>query len=111
MCQTVVQGKLVYARIAGSEMGGERGGILLRSTRHKRGSLEFKRLLLWLPIFWLTLPFGYHGTSAHVSRRREGKKEVHGRFCSGILFVLLTKRETRIVGARLSLPQMRDEHS
>jgi hypothetical protein len=28
---------LVYAGIAGSEMGGERGDLFLRSTRHKRG--------------------------------------------------------------------------
>jgi hypothetical protein len=31
----------VYARIIGSEMGGERGGLLFGSTRHKRRSLEF----------------------------------------------------------------------
>jgi hypothetical protein len=45
-CQTVVPGSLVYARIAGSEMGGERGDLFLRSTRHKRGSLEFNGKLL-----------------------------------------------------------------
>jgi hypothetical protein len=31
---------------AGSEMGGERGGLLFGSTRHKRGSLEFNGKLL-----------------------------------------------------------------
>jgi hypothetical protein len=46
MCQTVVRGRLVYAGITGSEMGGERGDLFLRSTRHKRGSLEFNRKLL-----------------------------------------------------------------
>jgi hypothetical protein len=33
----------VYAE---SEMGGERGGLLFGSTRHKRGSLEFNGKLL-----------------------------------------------------------------
>jgi hypothetical protein len=42
-CEMVVRGRLVYVGIAGSEMGGERGDLLLRSTRHKRGSLEFNR--------------------------------------------------------------------
>jgi hypothetical protein len=37
----VVRGKLVYARITRSEMGGEQGDILLGSTRHKRMFLEF----------------------------------------------------------------------
>jgi hypothetical protein len=37
---------MVYARITESEMGGERGGLLFRSTRHKRGSLEFNGKLL-----------------------------------------------------------------
>jgi hypothetical protein len=37
----VVRGRLVYAEIIGSEMGGERGDLFLGSTRHKRGSLEF----------------------------------------------------------------------
>jgi hypothetical protein len=46
MCQTVVSGRLVYAGITGSEMGGERGELLLGSTRHKRGSLEFNGKLL-----------------------------------------------------------------
>jgi hypothetical protein len=32
---------LVYTGIVGSEMGGERGELLFRSTRHKRESLEF----------------------------------------------------------------------
>jgi hypothetical protein len=45
-CQTVVQGMLVYAEIAGSEMGGERGDLFLGSTRHKRGPLEFNEKLL-----------------------------------------------------------------
>jgi hypothetical protein len=45
-CQTVVWGRLVYDRIAGSEMGGERGELLLGSTWHKRGSLEFNGKLL-----------------------------------------------------------------
>jgi hypothetical protein len=31
----------VYARITESDMGGERGGLLFGSTRHKRGSIEF----------------------------------------------------------------------
>jgi hypothetical protein len=46
MCQTAVRGRLVYAGIVGSEMGGERGGLLFRSTWHKRGSLEFNGKLL-----------------------------------------------------------------
>jgi hypothetical protein len=37
----VVRGRLVYTEIIGSEMGGERGDFLFRTTRHKRGSLEF----------------------------------------------------------------------
>jgi hypothetical protein len=41
-CQTVVRGRLVYARITESEMGGERGDLLCGITRHKGGgSLEF----------------------------------------------------------------------
>jgi hypothetical protein len=40
-CQMVVLVRLVYARITGSEMGGERGDLLFRSTRHMRVSLEF----------------------------------------------------------------------
>jgi hypothetical protein len=46
-CQTVVQGRLVYVGIIGSEMGGERGDLFLASTRHKRGSLEFNGKLLY----------------------------------------------------------------
>jgi hypothetical protein len=46
MCQTVVQGRLVYVEITGSEMGGERGDLFLRHTRNKRGSLEFNGKLL-----------------------------------------------------------------
>jgi hypothetical protein len=34
-------GRLVYTRITESEMGGEQGDLLFRSTRHKRGYLEF----------------------------------------------------------------------
>jgi hypothetical protein len=45
-CQTVVQGRLLYARIAGSEMGRERGHLLLGSTRHQRGSPDFNEKLL-----------------------------------------------------------------
>jgi hypothetical protein len=37
----VVYGRLVNAGIAEKEMGGERGDLLLGTTRHKRGSLEF----------------------------------------------------------------------
>jgi hypothetical protein len=37
----VVQGRLVYAGIIGSEMGGEQGGLLFGSIRHERVSLEF----------------------------------------------------------------------
>jgi hypothetical protein len=37
----MVRGRLVYAKITGSEMGGEQGDLLLESTRNKRGSLEF----------------------------------------------------------------------
>jgi hypothetical protein len=33
------------------------------------------------------------------------------RFYSGILFVMLTKRETHVPWARLPFPQMRDVHS
>jgi hypothetical protein len=40
-CQMVVQGRLVYAGVTGSEMSGERGDLLFGSTGHKRGSLEF----------------------------------------------------------------------
>jgi hypothetical protein len=40
-CQTVVQGRLVYVGITGSEMGVGQGDLLLESTRNKRGSLEF----------------------------------------------------------------------
>jgi hypothetical protein len=40
--------------------------------------------------------------------QHEGKKEEGRRICLGILLVLATKRETRILGARLPLPQMRD---
>jgi hypothetical protein len=39
-CQTVVRGRLVYAGITGSEMGGERGDLFLGYTRHQRGSPE-----------------------------------------------------------------------
>jgi hypothetical protein len=46
MCQTVVRGRLVYSRIAGSKMGGERGDLFLGSTRHKQGPLEFNGKLL-----------------------------------------------------------------
>jgi hypothetical protein len=42
----VVRGRLVYTGIIESEMSGERKGILLRSTSHKRGSLEFNGKLL-----------------------------------------------------------------
>jgi hypothetical protein len=42
----VVRGRLVYAEITGSEMGGERGELLFKSTKHKRGSLEFNGKLL-----------------------------------------------------------------
>jgi hypothetical protein len=45
-CQTVVRGRLVYAEIVGSEIGGERGDLFLGSIRHKRGSLEFNGKLL-----------------------------------------------------------------
>jgi hypothetical protein len=45
-CQTVVRGRLVYARIAESEMGGEQGDLLLGTTWHKRRSLEFNGKLL-----------------------------------------------------------------
>jgi hypothetical protein len=45
-CQMVVRGKLGYARIAGSEMGGEQGNLFFESTRDKRGSLEFNGKLL-----------------------------------------------------------------
>jgi hypothetical protein len=31
----------IYVRIAGSEMGAEQGDLLLGTTRHKRGSIEF----------------------------------------------------------------------
>jgi hypothetical protein len=41
----VVRGRLVYAGIAGSEMGDECGDLLLGSTWHKRGSLEFNENL------------------------------------------------------------------
>jgi hypothetical protein len=41
MCQMVVRGRLVYVGIALNEMGGERGDLLLGSTRHERGSIEF----------------------------------------------------------------------
>jgi hypothetical protein len=41
ICQTVVQERVVYAGITGSEMGGEQGDLLFGSTRHKRGSLKF----------------------------------------------------------------------
>jgi hypothetical protein len=37
---------LVYVKIPGSEMGDEREELLLGSTRHKRGSLEFNGQLL-----------------------------------------------------------------
>jgi hypothetical protein len=37
----VVRGRLVYAGITGSEMDGEKGDVLLGTTWHKRGSLEF----------------------------------------------------------------------
>jgi hypothetical protein len=37
----VVRGRLIYARIIGSERGGEQGGLLLGSRRHKMGLLEF----------------------------------------------------------------------
>jgi hypothetical protein len=43
----VVWGRLVYAGIIGSEMGGEQGELLFASTRHKRGSLEFNGKLLY----------------------------------------------------------------
>jgi hypothetical protein len=36
----------IYSGITESEMGGERGDLLFRSTRHKRGSLEFNEKLL-----------------------------------------------------------------
>jgi hypothetical protein len=32
---------MVYVGITGSKMSSERGDLLLRSRRHKRGSLEF----------------------------------------------------------------------
>jgi hypothetical protein len=38
--------KVVYAGITRSEMGGERGDLFLRSTMHKRESLEFNGKLL-----------------------------------------------------------------
>jgi hypothetical protein len=37
----MVRGRLVYAEIVRSEMGGERGDLFLGTTWHKRGSLEF----------------------------------------------------------------------
>jgi hypothetical protein len=39
--QTVVHRRLVYDRITGRELGGEQGDLLLGSTGHKRGSVEF----------------------------------------------------------------------
>jgi hypothetical protein len=43
-------------------------------------------------------------------RGPEGEKGSGEKIMFSILFVLLTKKETRIVGARLPLPQMRDPH-
>jgi hypothetical protein len=66
----VVRGRLVYTGIIGSEMGGERGGLLFRSTWNKRGSLEFN---------------GENCSSGETSVGMYKLKEAIEKFCSNLL--------------------------
>jgi hypothetical protein len=78
----VVRERLVYAGIARSEMGGEQGDLLLGSTWHKRGSLEFN---------------GYC-YSSETSVGMYKLKETMEEFCSDLLASHQRKCDCALVG-------------